>query len=224
MAMNSVATRVIENKMKLLGEQPVYINQHDIDEICDRCDTHKERLVALGVLCYAKAYRNTKGEFKLSQVAMCNWLGINNRTLVKYLDLLVELKYIQKVGTGEVKSWYQTTVVTTLNKYRILVDTDNSGEYILQNNDIHTLYDEIFNGVNTCDETWFNIPNYHNWYQVSTLGRVRVCERIIGERIYPAKIVRLFKSKSGKDYANLVGDDGKQKKISIEKLLQMASR
>lgn len=220
--MNPVAARVIDEKMTLQGECMVHINDLDVYEITERFDTYHERIIALGVLCYAKVYADDKGEFKLSHRTMCNWLDVNHKTLVKYLNLLEELHYIKKLEAGDVRSWYQKTVATPLNKYRILVDIDNHGKYELVDNDIQTLYDVIFVGINPKTEQWYDIPGYHGWYQVSEYGRVRVCEREIGGRIYPAKLVRLFKSKSGRLYANLMGEDGRQKKISVQKLLEAA--
>ena len=45
----------------------------------------------------------------------------------------------------------------------------------------------------------------------------------MGSTRFPEKILNPFKSKSGKSYVNLLGEDGKQKKISIEKLLEISS-
>ena len=221
-AMNPVAARVIDDKMKLQGDYTVYISDNDINEIKERFDNYYERLVALGVLAYAKVYADKNGEFKLSHSGVSRWLGINLQTVTKYIDMLERLKYIKKVKTGTTKSWYQKTVAVQLNRYRILVPYENTGTHALANNNIAAAYDEIFDGCNYDAEEWYPIPGFNDWYEVSNMNRVKAKEREIGLRLYPEKIIRPFKSKSGKLYANLTDESGKQRKLSIEKLLEIS--
>lgn len=222
-AMNPIATRVIEKDMKFLGGEDIYINTLDIELIKNNFDSYYEQITALGVLCYAKAYADEKGEFKLSQRSFSHWVGINKKTVTKYLKLLEKFKYIEKVESGAIKSWYQTTVIVQLNTYKILVPHENCGEYELKDNDIELLYSELFTDINLENEQWYDVPGYFGYYQVSSEQRVRVCRRVVNGREFPEKILNQFKSKSGKAYVNLLGEDGKQKKISVEKLLEMAS-
>lgn len=222
-AMNPIATRVIENDMRLLGDMNIYINKKDINTIDDLFDSYYEKITALGVLCYAKAYADENGKFKLSQRSFSHWIGINKKTVAKYLKTLEKLRYIEKVESGDIKSWYQTTVVVQLNTYKIIVPYENCGEFELKDNNIELLYSESFSGVNVSAEQWYPIPGYFGYYQVSSEQRVKVCKRIVNGREFPEKILNPFKSKSGKSYVNLLGEDGKQKKISIEKLLEISS-
>ena len=55
-SMNTIASRVIDGQMKLQGDFPIYINDTDIGIIQRDFDSYYERIVALAVLCYAKAY------------------------------------------------------------------------------------------------------------------------------------------------------------------------
>lgn len=222
-AMNPVASRVIEDNMKLLGTGDIYVSRDDILEIIDRFDTYYERMVALAVLCYGKAYADRDGKFKLSKRALGHWLGFNQKTIKKYIDNLINLGYMSLYEEGGLSSWYNKTVVSQLNTYSLSVNYENTGEYKLIDNDIVSLYAEIFYGHVQDKETWMKIHGYNDWYSISNLGRVEVMEREIGGRIFPAKILRPFKSKSGKIYYNLMGEDNKQKKISVDKLQLLAA-
>ena len=84
-AMNGVADRVISEKMTLRGQNPVFVNQNDIDIIVKKFDTYEERIVALAVLCYAKIYTTNRGDFKLSISALASWLGMERKTVSKYI-------------------------------------------------------------------------------------------------------------------------------------------
>lgn len=220
-AMNPIAARVIRHQMKLLDYGPIRISQEDVTIIKERFDSHMERLMALSILCYSKAYGDAQGKFKLSTSMFSIWLGINKITTKKYLALLEDMEYILPVETSHVSVWYQKEAVNTLNLYRLNVPARNEGTYILKENDIHQLYAQIFEGVDASQEIWYPIPGYNGWYQISDQRRVRVCQRTVGSRTYPAKVLRLSQ-KGNQSFAYLCGEDGKQRKISIDKLMAMA--
>ena len=88
-SMNTIASRGIDGQMKLQGDFPIYINDTDIGIIQRDFDSYYERIVALAVLCYAKAYAKDN-KFKISQIALEHWLNINHRTLSKYFKMLEE--------------------------------------------------------------------------------------------------------------------------------------
>ena len=220
-AMNPIAARVIRHQMKLLDYGPIRISQEDVTIIKERFDSHMERLMALSILCYSKAYGDAQGKFKLSTSMFSIWLGINKITTKKYLALLEDMEYILPVETSHVSVWYHKEAVNTLNLYRLNVPARNEGTYILKENDIHQLYAQIFEGVDASQEIWYPIPGYNGWYQISDQRRVRVCQRTVGSRTYPAKVLRLSQ-KGNQSFAYLCGEDGKQRKISIDKLMAMA--
>lgn len=219
--MNPIATKVIEQNMKLEGESPVYINQDDIEEIKNRFDTYYERKIALAIICYAKAYA-VDGKFKLSQGMFANWLGMNPRTIRKYLNTMATLEFLYQSENGDVNSWYQKYVVSELNTFEIGLPLINEGEFKLIDNDIEKLYEEIFLGnfSVTDDSNWFPIPGHNDWYYINVDGKVKVEERIINGRKFPAKIVRSYKSSSGKSYVSLYDPESKsQKKYCVDTLL-----
>ena len=221
--MKVIASRVIDDKMQLTGDTVVSVSASDIDIILDRFDTYYERVVALGVLCYAKVYADNKGEFKISQSALCHWLQLDKKTARKYMAMLETYGYVKKVGKVETKSWYDTMVVSNVGKYRILVPYKNLGEFEMSDNNIDDLYCKAILGYSLAEEIWYPVDGYNGWYQVSNQYRVKVCERIVGGRIFAERLIKPFKSKSGKLYVNLFGEDGKQKKVMVEKLLKQAS-
>ena len=65
-SMNTIANRVIDGQMKLQGDFPIYISRTDIDIIQKHFDSYYERIVALAVLCYSKAYAKDN-KFKISK-------------------------------------------------------------------------------------------------------------------------------------------------------------
>ncbi|MGF6375085.1 hypothetical protein M2140_000119 [Clostridiales Family XIII bacterium PM5-7] len=217
-AMNPVATRVITGDMKLLGTSPIYINDEDVKLIKNRFDTEKERLVALSILCYAKAYADKKKEFRLSKNAFSLWVGIDKKTTRKYINEAIDVEYITLCDKGSINSWYQTTVVSQLGTYKIEAPLENSGQYELVDNNIYELYDLIFEGIDQTQEVWYGIPEYNDWYQISNMGRVKVCERIVGDRVFKSKILKPYKSSSGKEYIYMYSDQKKQERVCLEKL------
>ena len=220
-AMNPIATRVIENDMRLKSGMSVFINDDDINLIADRFDTYEERLMALAILCYAKLYADDNGVLKLSQSSISHWTKLNRRTVAKYMKVLEDLEYITKEEQGETKSWYSTTVITLLDKYRVCVPLFNVGYFEINDNDIVGLYHRIFSGIDDTYELWNDIPEFPN-YQISNLQRVRVKDRFVSGRHFKAKILRPFISKSGKIYYNLSDEKSKQVKRSVDFLTSLA--
>ena len=218
-SMNTIASRVIDRQMKLQGDFPIYINDTDIGIIQRDFDSYYERIVALAVLCYAKAYAKDN-KFKISQIALEHWLNINHRTLSKYFKMLEEFDYIGKVQGGDIHSWYNKYVVAESYTYEILVPCENTGKHQLVDNNIFDLYDVIFNGVDLHNEEWYPIEGYNDWYEISSAGRVRAKEREIDGRLFPAKILLQQNMKTAKSkYVYLFDEQTKkQKLVSVNKL------
>lgn len=218
-SMNTIASRVIDGQMKLQGDFPIYINDTDIGIIQRDFDSYYERIVALAVLCYAKAYAKDN-KFKISQIALEHWLNINHRTLSKYFKMLEEFDYIGKVQGGDIHSWYNKYVVAESYTYEILVPCENTGKYQLVDNNIFDLYDIIFNGVDLHNEEWYPIEGYNDWYEISSAGRVRAKEREIDGRLFPAKILLQQNMKTAKSKYVYLFDEHtkKQKLVAVNKL------
>ena len=218
-SMNTIASRVIDGQMKLQGDFPIYINDTDIGIIQRDFDSYYERIVALAVLCYAKAYAKDN-KFKISQIALEHWLNINHRTLSKYFKMLEEFDYIGKVQGGDIHSWYNKYVVAESYTYEILVPCENTGKYQLVAHNIFDLYDVIFNGVDLHNEEWYPIEGYNDWYEISSAGRVRAKEREIDGRLFPAKILLQQNMKTAKSKYVYLFDEHtkKQKLLAVNKL------
>ncbi len=216
-AINPLCDRVISEDMKLLGQEPVRINDWDADDVVCLFDTYEERIVALAVLCYAKIYSDADGCFKLSIAALADWLCMERKTVVKYLKTLVGLNFIKQQDTSTVSSWYQKIVTSTCNTYQLNFKTTNEGEFIMEDNDIDKLYDSIF-----VSGEWHNIPGFNNWYMISDDGQVRVKKRSTNERLFASKILWPTVLPSGRKYVKLRNDDGKQQTCSVESLLKLA--
>lgn len=223
-SMNSVAIKVIEEDMHLL-EPVVYINDRDIEFINDNFDSYNEKFTALAVICYAKAYADDKQEFKISKSSLSEWIKFSKNSLSKYFKILEYMGLVSVVDSSDINSWYKTTVVSSLNKYVMGIEIDNSGDYELIGNDLTKLWADIYNKKKRdVNVVWHKIPGYNEWYSISDDMRVKVCSRIVGGRMYPEKELRPFYSKSKKKYFNLY-DANKQKqvKVSAENLFNTAT-
>ena len=212
-SMNSVAERVINGDAMLQGQTPVYISTSDVATIKSKFDTYEERLVALAVLCYAKAYVDYNGQFTLSASALSHWLTFQPKHLRKYLNRLIDLEYIKLVSKGDINSWYKNTVVVTIDTYKMIAPFDNVGEFELVDNNIEQLYEDAF--LNT---TWYDVPGYRGWYRINEDKDVKVCERFINGRHYYGKVLRPSYSSSGRLYVNLLNENGKQVKCNLDNL------
>lgn len=219
-SMNSIIERVIEREGFLSGQTPIHISSGDVAIIKDRFDTYEERLVALAILCYAKAYADASGQFTLSVSALSHWLTFQPKHLRKYLNRLINLEYITLVTKGDINSWYRSTVVITIDTYKINAPYDAAaGEFELIDNNIEQLYEDAF-----LDTTWYSIPGYRGWYKINEAKDVKVCERVIGERHYYGKVLQPTASTSGRLYVNLLNENGKQIKCSLDNLYELARK
>lgn len=216
-SMNTVADRVISGQMKLLGGEPVYINEADKLIIVDKFDTYEERIVALAILCYAKTHSDRYGHFQLSQASLGKWLKMERKTIAKHIDQMVGSNFMAVVETGSVNSWYQSMVAVGCSIYELCFETINNGEWQLRDNDLHKLYDTMF-----VEGDWHDIPGFNGWYMISDDRQIRAKERRSCGKTYSSKILWPTTLPHGRTYINLRNEEGKQKRCSIEKLYRMS--
>ena len=142
---NQIITRAYESNNPTFKSPVIKINKQDVTKIKDSFDGHKVRKVALALLCYAKVHANKNREFCISSVALGAWLGINRKTLRnRYIKELIDFEYIQEADNHKNSNIWEQSFDKQGTKYRINNSLHNSGEYVLENNDIDKLYLEIF--------------------------------------------------------------------------------
>ena len=140
---NSIIMRAYESPSNTYIAPMVKINKQDVCNIKETFDGYKVRLVALALLCYAKAYANKKGEFHISCVALSAWLGINRKTLRgRYIKELVDFEYLTEISKPKTNSDWSEQFDKQGIKYKINCSLHNSGPYVLEDNDIHKLFSE----------------------------------------------------------------------------------
>lgn len=135
---------VYEKEEKLRDSSGVVIYTADRDEILRRFDTHNTKLIALAVLCYAKAYADNEKCFNLSLAALSEWTGVNRSTLIsRYMPLLKSFEYIDTVQR---EARWNDKKMQKANVYKLLVPIVSRGEQlgVLQDNDIQKLYAVVF--------------------------------------------------------------------------------
>ncbi len=139
---NAIITKVQADPTSL-REVAVAVGKGDLDEIRRRFDGPKTRLVALAVLCYAKASENC--DFTLSSVALGAWLGIHGSNIRrKYLKELLDFGYIEKLSTPQNNYKWTSRDENKSCRYRLLVPLDPQPLYPLIGNNIQALCDEVF--------------------------------------------------------------------------------
>jgi hypothetical protein len=141
---NKIIYQSLEDKQRLKDNVIVKINQKDIDEINKRFDSKNTKLVALAILCYAKAYADRDRDFNISSVALGAWLGIDSNNLRRiYLQELIDFGYINKTQNPQ-NSFPWNNNKSKFSKYHINVEIHNSGNFQLMDNNITELYNQIF--------------------------------------------------------------------------------
>lgn len=144
---NRLIYKAESDKRRLREDVTVRISKKDINEITDRFDSLKTRKIALALLCYAKATADSDNCFDISVQSFCNWLHVDySRMLRAYLKELQTFKYIERVSKTNSKKVYawDGNAKSQSSNFKMLVSFNNSGEYILKNNDIESLFNECF--------------------------------------------------------------------------------
>lgn len=141
--LNGIIYRAAEDKSRLKDNAIIKINQGDVDEINSRFDSKNTKLVALAVLCYAKAYANRDKIFSVSSTALSEWVKISVTSVSgRHMKELCDFGYISKIPPA--KNGYAWAQKDMNNMYRLNVDIHNNGGYVLADNNILDLYSEIF--------------------------------------------------------------------------------
>lgn len=143
---NQIIYKAQHDKRKLRDHTVIRISDNDIKAITARFDSKRARKAALAILCYAKACADSDNEFDLSLLSFCNWLNVEYTSFTRnILQELQMFEYIErcKAGDEQIFSW-NDNVKSKASKWKILVNCDNKGGHILQDNDIDTLYEDCF--------------------------------------------------------------------------------
>lgn len=140
---NDCIDKAIKNERRLTSDNPIRISKADIQEIKDRFDNRNTRLVALGMLCYAKQFANQNSEFSLPIIAFSKWIGIAyNHLSSRYIPELIDYEYVSKKEQPTF-SWRGVTKSRS-PVFKIKVPIVNEGEWVIENNDIRKLFNDIF--------------------------------------------------------------------------------
>ena len=139
--LNNIIYLALEDKLRLKDNIQIKINNGDIEEIKRRFDTKNTRLVALSLLCYAKAHADRDKLFSISLKALSCWIGITAQNLsTRYIKELYDFGYLD-INRTTFKYDYKTV---KQNIYKLKVDIHNNGNYLLVDNNIMDLYSKIF--------------------------------------------------------------------------------
>lgn len=144
-SVNSIVNVVMDSKTELRGDTAVYVSDDDVLQIVSRFDSDNVRMVALAILCYAKAFANSDGLFDLSEAAIAHWVDIRRSNVSSYyIRELMNYGYIEKVKPKKAVYTWNKTARNKSAKLKIKVSFANEGRYMLVGNDIDRLYHDIF--------------------------------------------------------------------------------
>ena len=144
-SVNDIVIRAADDKKPLSNPECVYVSDADISRIVNLFDSRRVRYCAFAMLCYAKTYADSRGEFPLSSVPFSNWVGVDRTSfqqrVLKEIDMF---NYIRVIKTQQKKPRWGDGEHLATTRYKILVPHENVGEYRLVGNDVYTLFDELF--------------------------------------------------------------------------------
>lgn len=144
---NGIIYQALEDTQRLRDNVVIKINQTDVGEIKKRFDSKNARLLALALLCYAKANANQNKEFFISSVALSNWLGTNRGNMSsRTLPELINFGYIEKVEPVHGYVWNKKDKEYKYKPWNLKINAPllNSGGIELIDNNILDLYNSVF--------------------------------------------------------------------------------
>lgn len=144
-SVNTIINTVMDSRSKLRDDIEVFVSEDDIHQITGRFDGNNVRLIALAILCYAKAYANSEGLFDVSEAALASWVGLRRSNVsAYYMKELTNYGYVEKIVPKKATySWSRGTRNKSA-KFRLKVPFKNEGSYKLIDNDIDQLFHDIF--------------------------------------------------------------------------------
>ena len=141
-SLSGIVYRASVYGVKLRGETPVYISEKDVEEIRRRFDTKNTRMLALALLCYGKVAADKSGECAFSALAMSNWIGIDNSSMLKrYMPQMYTFSYVEKVKP---KYKWDKDQKDKMTHIKFDIPLENEGIYELNGNNITELFSKIF--------------------------------------------------------------------------------
>ena len=134
------------NEKKLECGANIRISERDIFLISLYALHSTDKMVALAMLCCAKAFADNKGVFTASVSAMSNWIGLDRSNMLnRQIKRLSHSGYLKHMSSSTSMRGWKMNYSRNSSRFKILVDYDCDGEHKLVNNDIKRLYEECFN-------------------------------------------------------------------------------
>jgi hypothetical protein len=149
--LNSIIQRAFTDKKELSKNIEIKISKEDINEIVKRFDKYNTRLTAFAILCFAKKHADKNGMFYMSRIGLSNWIKIDQTSLSsRHIKELVDFGYLEKASYNDIKFIKKRNKhVSKTLIYRIKVNYNNSGEFIIYDNDFRKEFEEIIINYDT---------------------------------------------------------------------------
>lgn len=134
-----------ENDSELNDGGMVKISKTEIDAIKRIASTRREKILAVALLCCAKAYGDSDGVFTISLSRLAGWIGCDVENLRKReLDVLKTFGYVEVYAPEDTYRGWKKEVRRTLLRYKVKIAYGPDGEYELADNDIIGLCERAF--------------------------------------------------------------------------------
>ena len=121
----------------------VYINEDDIAEIRSRFRKPKIRLLALGLIAYAKAHLAEPGlqpgTFDISVIGLCDWLGLNRASVYRWLEKMAEEGFLKQTFVRK----REKRMFNPPSRFTLLIPLTNSGPYAVRENNVFDIADAL---------------------------------------------------------------------------------
>lgn len=134
-----------DNDHVLRSGSVVKISREEADCIRAYSRNRADRRVALALMCCAKGYAGKDGTFVASSSALASWLGMDAGNLQRrQLKHLREYGFAEQLANrGTLRGWKKNYYRQSY-RFRLLVPYGKDGEWELVQNDIRSLYEQIF--------------------------------------------------------------------------------
>ena len=133
------------NDLDLRSGKTVRVSQADAEHIREYSRNREDRRVALALLCCAKCFADKDGAFTVSSGALGSWLGMDSGNLRnRQIQHLMQYGFIERLDDRDAFRGWKKSYYRHAYRYRLLVPYSAGGKWVLEQNDIRKLYEQVF--------------------------------------------------------------------------------
>ena len=121
----------------------IHISEEEINTIKTMLKKKNSQIVALAMLCYAKAFHAPSESFDISTYQLELWTGIQRENISgRYIKEIESMGIIKKVEPSAMDYW-KGFAKSKMNKYKFCFPLLNEGKYVLNDNNIIGFFESL---------------------------------------------------------------------------------